>query len=120
MATIPQRPHDLNINYYEQPSHDGIWAFVIAAIIIVVVILVISFFGGSTCRAGFASSPSDQYPYIDKSGSNFRKSTVWSGLSGVAESIETRFKIGSVPELDAPASMTAIRHLSEHDYGKTY
>ena len=117
MASIPQSQHDLNINYYEQSASSDMSSFIIAGIIIIVVLLLYSMLRSDSCSEGFATSPTDKYASIDAG--DYGKH-VWSGLPHDLDSIESRFKSHTVPEKDAPASMTAMRHHSEHEYGKVY
>ena len=121
MASIPQRSFtDLSTNYpdHREQSHDNLNSFIVAGIIIIVVVLLFALMrGNGSCCQGFTSSQADRHAYVDSPGYG---RNVWSGLPHDVDSIETRFKPHTVPEFDAPLSMTSIRHLSKQDYGKSY
>jgi hypothetical protein len=102
MASIPQRSQELN--YYDDSSSNESSTITITLIVIFAILLVFFTMKIKTCKASFQSDPI--------------KVSTWSGLPEELDSIETRLKSYKAPENDAPASMTAIRHLSEQEYGK--
>lgn len=105
MASIPQRSQDLNASYYENSLNNEESTIVITCIIIFAILLVYFTLKIKSCKESFQPN-------------HTQSASTWSGLPDELDSIETRIKSRTSPENDAPASMTAIRHLSEHEYGK--
>jgi hypothetical protein len=107
MDEYGKRP--ININYYTD-NHNETSLIIATVVVILVVVLYLMFANKSKSR---------KCEYF-KSGSG-SPSSVWSGNVGSGlDAVVTPMKRKTIPENDAPLSMTVMRRHVEHETGKIY
>ena len=108
------KPHDLNINYYAADKQGDSTLLVVAVIVVLIVVLLLILHETPNDSANMAvtkkSLVSQQSP----------KNIVWSGLGDTYDSVVTPMKKRTIPENDAPASLTVSSKLVDQDFGKYF